>query len=177
MWGSVGGNTLYSTTARRSGGYLEPNLNSIRSLSTGSSKPSKVGTSPRYELHSLSRPWRHTSNSILLPSVQHRLFRTTPQLQAIPPVVLLVATKAGKYLAVFFGRHFRNWWHKLPPEEKAGYVVEAKKHRSVFYGNYEYDLHPTSIVEIRSMSNHVSKYFQVSLECLELVHIYIMTHT
>jgi len=97
---------------------------------------SKYGVVPRGVLvtNSANR-WCRNSGSIGLSTSPCRMLRTTPQLNAVPPVVLLVLSKAGKYVAVFIGRHFRNWWHKLPAEAKAEYVGRAKRNRRVFYGD------------------------------------------
>jgi hypothetical protein len=77
---------------------------------------------------------RTTGLAITQTSIQ-RAFRTTTPRPAVPPIILLVAARLGKYVAVFLGRHFRVWYKKLPAETKAEYTTTAKKNRGKLYGN------------------------------------------
>jgi len=77
--------------------------------------------------------WKTNSAGRLVFSSFHRTLKTTAPRSAIPPVFLLVASKLGKLVAVFLGRHFRVWYTKLPAETKTEYHATAKRHRGIIY--------------------------------------------
>jgi len=67
-------------------------------------------------------------------SFQIRWFRTSLTNNALPPMLVLVASRLSKYAAVLFGRGVRKWWQKLPPEQKAVYIAKLRKNRNFFGG-------------------------------------------
>ncbi|XP_034251682.1 metalloendopeptidase OMA1, mitochondrial-like [Thrips palmi] len=67
-------------------------------------------------------------------SLRCQLFHTTAPQKAIPPLVWVVLRPFANVAAALFGRFFRRFWQRLPPEKRDRIILSLRKRRRTLLG-------------------------------------------